>query len=583
MKKMYLGKFVSILIVLSIVLSLMACGTKEQTGTTDSKAITTVTATVAPVEKLDPFGKYEPGIELTSFKILDENLKYPKDQDMNNNVWTKKYQEDLGIKINFIWSVPKTQSDTKVNIQIASNDLPDISEVSDTQFKLMVDNNMAADLTDVYNKYASPLIRKAFDEDDKKVALNQCSIDGKLYAIPVIRENLDSAPLLWVRSDWLQNVGLKAPKTIDELVAVADAFVNKDPDKNGKKDTLGLTAACTKTINEAAGGLQGFFMGFGSYSFAANMENIFLKDDSNNLFEGSTQPQTKAALAKLAEMYKNGLLDREFATRDSNKIAELAVSEKLGLVYAEHWFQFFWPVPSLKSKNLKADWRPIEIPTVDGKPAKIVLPGSATSYIVVNKKCKNPEAAIKILNLNAKTLSIQSPDYDQTYQQREYGEGDKKEKMLVWQYAIIKSGTVSNAYGNERIAEWYKNRNTDYKTKENPWVADMIEQIQKYLGDVPGNDNMWNWATWIWQNPDFGSYSVLTKIRAEGRTFTPAYLGVDTPTMTEKKSTLSKMRMETFIKIIMQNEVDSFDKYVTDWNKLGGEQILKEVSEAIAK
>ena len=34
---------------------------------------------------------------------------------------------------------------------------------------------------------------------------------------------------------------LKAPTTIDEFESVMDAFTNKDPDGNGKKDTFGFS------------------------------------------------------------------------------------------------------------------------------------------------------------------------------------------------------------------------------------------------------------------------------------------------------------------------------------------------------
>ncbi len=35
---------------------------------------------------------------------------------------------------------------------------------------------------------------------------------------------------MWIRQDWLDNLGLEAPRTWDELVAVAEAFVKEDPD-----------------------------------------------------------------------------------------------------------------------------------------------------------------------------------------------------------------------------------------------------------------------------------------------------------------------------------------------------------------
>ncbi|MNF17617.1 hypothetical protein D3C80_2212220 [compost metagenome] len=50
--------------------------------------------------------------------------------------------------------------------------------------------------------------------------------------------------------------------------------------------------------------------------------------------------------------------------------------------------------------------------------------------------------------------------------------------------------------------------------------------------------------------------------------------------MTAKKSTLDKMKLEVFTKIIMgQSDVSEFDKFVADWKKFGGDSITAEVNE----
>lgn len=59
----------------------------------------------------------------------------------------------------------------------------------------------------------------------------------KYLAVPFSAQ----ANLLFVRSDWLKKLGLKAPTTWAEMVTVAKAFTTQDPDGNGKNDTYGLT------------------------------------------------------------------------------------------------------------------------------------------------------------------------------------------------------------------------------------------------------------------------------------------------------------------------------------------------------
>lgn len=53
-----------------------------------------------------------------------------------------------------------------------------------------------------------------------------------------------------------------------------------------------------------------------------------------------------------------------------------------------------------------------------------------------------------------------------------------------------------------------------------------------------------------------------------------------TKTMESKWATLDKMEKETFLKIIMgAAPLDTFDQFVKDWRKQGGDDILKEVAE----
>ncbi|MNL48621.1 hypothetical protein D3C87_1714920 [compost metagenome] len=50
--------------------------------------------------------------------------------------------------------------------------------------------------------------------------------------------------------------------------------------------------------------------------------------------------------------------------------------------------------------------------------------------------------------------------------------------------------------------------------------------------------------------------------------------------MVEKESTLKSLETEVFMKIIMGNvSLDEFDKFVTDWNTLGGADMTKEANE----
>jgi multiple sugar transport system substrate-binding protein len=61
-------------------------------------------------------------------------------------------------------------------------------------------------------------------------------LDGSTYGVPYSRQSFAT----FIRTDWREKVGLPVPKTWDDLVALAKAFADRDPDGNGKKDTYGM-------------------------------------------------------------------------------------------------------------------------------------------------------------------------------------------------------------------------------------------------------------------------------------------------------------------------------------------------------
>lgn len=70
------------------------------------------------------------------------------------------------------------------------------------------------------------------------ITLYNSSFDGKVYGLYRTRP-LGRNGVIY-RSDWLKNVGLKEPKTIDDFYKMLKAFTEKDPDKNGANDTYGM-------------------------------------------------------------------------------------------------------------------------------------------------------------------------------------------------------------------------------------------------------------------------------------------------------------------------------------------------------
>ena len=128
--------------------------------------------------------------------------------------------------------------------------------------------------------------------------------EGKNYGVPNLFYT-GKAPFIGMwRMDWLKNAGIdKVPETLDEMHDAFVAFTNGDPDKNGKKDTYGMTGDLTATHFT----FTEIFGAFGVLPFN------WMEVDGKVVY-GGLQPETKQALALLAQWYKEGLISPDFIT-----------------------------------------------------------------------------------------------------------------------------------------------------------------------------------------------------------------------------------------------------------------------------
>jgi putative aldouronate transport system substrate-binding protein len=508
------------------------------------------------------FEKFDPPIELTSVKELADGIQFEDGDSIDYNIWTRGYEADLGIKVSYLWSVPSTEYLTKLNVAISTDVLPDIIPIPTGQlrlFKLLVDTGVATDMTDILEQYGSAFTKEMIAADNN-VAFDQVTVDGRLMALPYIAGNVDGASMLWIRKDWMDNLGFEAPKTIDDLVALARAFKENDPDNNGEDDTFGLIM--DKALWGGFGALIGFTEGYGAY------HNGWLELEDGTLGYGAIQPEMRDALERMAAIYAEGLLDPEFSVKDSGKLAEMTTAGTAGLLYGQHWIPF-WPLQSTKDANPDSDWRPYPIPTLDGSPAQPMVGGSANTVFVINSTCAHPEGAMRIYDyFFAKDCALAGDTFDPEFH------ADDTRKYNRYQYATMSSTyPLQNLFIHQGVMRYFNDN--DQSMLENYWVADNIAQNQKY----EAGDNTF-WMAHAWSGPT-GAFAVLDQYVQNNQLKLNGYIKADTETMTEKGATLDKMREEVFTKIIMGVEpIEAFDTFVDNWLNMGGSAVTAEVNAA---
>jgi len=551
-------------------LALTACSSGGDSGSGASESAPAGASASLPA--IDPWAPLPEKTTISIFKVEPDGdpsfLALPEGETLTDNRYITDAEKKFNLDIQFPVVVKNAGAGDKANLMIASNDITDVMTVSYTQYRQMVDNDMLADLTQVYNDYASPQLKDVLQTDGGK-ALELATVDGKLYGIPTMGTTHNSDPLIWLRKDWLDKLGLQPPKTVDDLVKILQAFKDQDPDGDGKADTIGLPGVDQFSKTSAAGapafyGYDAIFTAFESYT------GTWVRGSDGTVQYGSIQPQTKDALAKLNEMYKAGLIPQDFAIMKNEQASEQVVSGKAGAFFGP-WWAGWDPLTSAIKNDPKADWRAYALLDTDGK-SRSLQETPIGNIAVVKKGYKHPEAMVKLLNYG----------YQEQLDDPAVAGGDPYEGMTMpnWQtlpisFALWRADSVILDHNGILAAS---------KGEELPKVGAATLQNYKTQGEY------WSKGLdWLRQHPDFYGeplsriYGVDPIIENNTEPVYSEFYGV-TPTMDQKMTNLDKLEVDSFIKIITgEKPLDYFDDFVKQWKQLGGDQITKEVNEALSK
>lgn len=560
-------KILSLLIVLCMMLSFVACSSQKADNNADNQN-TNDQNTIdqsedkdsASLDEKDPLGKYAEPIEVTAVGVLHPvEGEVPEGTTPENQSFNKMAEDFLNIKLKYLWTVTPDQYDQKFNISIASGQVPDLIHTSQTtQFENLVESDLLADLTEAYD-YLLPELKKMYEEDVPEV-IDSVKRDGKLLALPTAANKFEAAQRLYIRKDWLEKLNLEVPTNYDELVKVAEAFVKEDPDGNGKADTIGLALHKNITWGGSFGSMP-FFEMFHAYP------GRWLKDDSGNIYDGTTTPEVKNALAAYQDLYNRGIIDKEFATKDDGMVVEDIIAGKIGMVFGEWWIPE-WPLGITVTEVEGSDWVPIAVPSSDDKPALPAVERVAhNGFNAVSKTSKNPEAAVKLINLF----------YDAFYNAdaaEKYGDLVKPENGFFHNFVPQKLWDVMAS-----TDEFWRN-NEAIKTRD-PSKLPPRELNNHYVRSVALLDegDKSGWGIYNCMVADDSGYSYVAELAEKKNVIYNEFYGAPTPTMIEKGDTLGNLAAETFIRIIMGEPISEFDKFVDEYKKLGGEDLEKEVNE----
>lgn len=506
--------------------------------------------------------KYDPEVTITTVWGVDPTLQFKNGETIENNVATKWAKEKFGINIKSLWSITDTNGAfaTKLRLAMSSGqEMPDIVTLGTENQQLaqdLIDSGMFAEVGTLFDQYASETWKNAMNLDSN--VWNQYSRDGKRMGLPVLDFAYNHDYVLWIRQDWLDKLGMSAPKTMDELEQVMEAFKNQNPSGLAPDKVTPLSIGFKTSMSTWMGDPSWIF---GAYGTLPQQWNVA---EDGSLEYGSVHPGMKEGLAKLNEWMNKGYIPKEAALWDENKTAEPAVAGTAGIIPGPYWMSG-WPLIDTVKNAPEAVWKPVQIPA--GPDGTAMRHGTqyTNGVTLIHKDMEHPEAFFTYQNYLFDNFAVSK-------------EGGEFANGLFegYDFELDANGEM---VPNDQIEGGYVNVVRYLLVRDGARIPD--EQMKALLklakGDKPESRLEKDVAVNYGKDTPAAAEVLLSQEEISKKNM---FTGPVTATMKSKWDYLLKIENQTLNEIIYGKQpVESFDKFVETWKAGGGEQITKEVNE----
>lgn len=306
----------------------------------------------------------------------------------------KEYEEMTGVQINWI-EVPQSAMAEKKTTILASGELPDIF----WQY-------FSFSPAEVY-QYGAEGYFVALDEHAEwmpntmamldSIAGGRAAVtmpDGHIYAFPYVMEDPTDASLrYYLNKQWLSNLNLEVPTSLEELEAVLIAFRDGDANGNGdSSDEYPIAMSQTSFGWTLERQLMGSF-GLGDHGLGGVNNGIYLEEGSDQLSYIFTSEKMRELWRMCARWWQEGLFHPEtFSGYDYTAWVSMGTNNQVGL--------FSWVGANYLYSTAPADY--VGINALQGPYSKVLSwiesPVRGIYNGIVTTACENVEAAMKWLD-----------------------------------------------------------------------------------------------------------------------------------------------------------------------------------------
>lgn len=514
------------------------------------------------IAETSPLGKYPELVTYTLGQMKGtNNSNLPEGQTYEDNAYTRYLKKTLNVQNKNIFMESEERYDEALNILVKDRNLPDIFLVSDREtLEELVENDLIEDLTEVYKSCASDKIQEMYESYGKEL-LASGTFDGKLFALPETAID-DGSQLLWLRRDWMEQLGVKEPKTLDEALSVIRAFQENRMGAEEGEDPVGLVCdpGLVGTVSTSYS-VDSVFEMFGAYP------QQWIKNADGEIVYGSLTEETKEALGYLRELYKQGILDPDFALRAQNNIRDLVVNGKCGAFFGLWWTPNN-PLMDEYRKNKETDWEPYYLTADAKRTVEVYSTFWDSKYVVVRKGYEHPEIVMKILSVLFDYSRYEAEDADEVNSYFALNV-DPTARPLMINVDYNEATYMVTKHIREAL---YSPGNAKTREDLSAIEASYFDACKEYLeAEVPSVE------AWAAHKSRISAVGLL--VDANYRASEKKYLGDGDG---EIPQTLRLLEKNAFIQIIMgKKPVSSFDSFVEEWYRKGGDSLTERVRKGI--
>ncbi len=487
-------------------------------------------------------------------------------EEITNNPMYNRLVEQLGIQYTVAWQADGNDVYTRLNNDMAAGTLPDAFRVKNSKLSTYIDAGAVEDITDLWNTYASDLVKEKKGYPDSLMWLD-VSRDGRIYGIAFKEDGYGDDSLLYIRQDWLDQLGLPTPTTIDELTETARAF------KAAGMAEFPIAANVNLVTWDWS--LDPVFGAYGVIPANGGGPGYWLEGEDGSLHYSAIDPRAKDALTVLNTWYTEGLINPDFINMDESGANDAFIAGQVGI-----GFQPWWGGHA-NVMDLYAAFPDAKISVISNPKGPDGTSGRAGTSLRVGailfRKGVDPkivEAVIKQINWQVEMHA----NWDQYQQYGEWLNAAGYFKGYEWdldENCNVVAGAIPGTewmYARDFVGGYRGSSYPDY-------VADAFKTMAEWQAADPATLNMAQ--NYILNDPttqrDIEYYNIAYATRDE--VIQNAFRGRNTDAINEVLSDLLDFERTAFIEFVTgARSLDTFDQFVTEWLDRGGQVYTDEVN-----